>query len=100
MAADSARYLVWGPLRHFPRSMGVSKRTVKPGNGSDRPKSGDTVTMSYTGYLFDKNRPGGRGKQFDSSNGRGDFSTKLGGGKVIKGSFVHSSHVSFNIQYL
>jgi len=34
--------------------MGVQKKTIKPGNGSDKAKPGDTVTMEYTGYLYDE----------------------------------------------
>ncbi|KAF4553077.1 FKBP-type peptidyl-prolyl cis-trans isomerase-like protein 1 [Elsinoe fawcettii] len=65
--------------------MGVTKQTLKPGNGTDRPQAGDTVTMEYTGNLYDASAPGTKGKQFDSSVGRGDFVTKIGVGKVIKG---------------
>ena len=70
--------------------MGVSKRSLKAGNGIDRVKAGDTVTMSYTGYLRDTSKAGGKGRQFDSSAGRGDFTAKVGGGKLIKG----MSHIS------
>ncbi|KAI4150976.1 MAG: hypothetical protein LQ340_003770 [Diploschistes diacapsis] len=33
--------------------MGVQKTVIKPGNGKDYPAKGDTVTMEYTGNLFD-----------------------------------------------
>jgi FK506-binding protein 1 len=33
--------------------MGVEKKMLKSGNGVDRPKAGDTVTMEYTGWLYD-----------------------------------------------
>ncbi|PSK34168.1 hypothetical protein C1H76_9137 [Elsinoe australis] len=65
--------------------MGVTKKILKQGNGSDKPKAGDTVTMEYTGTLFDDSKPDHKGKQFDSSVGRGDFVTKIGVGQVIKG---------------
>ncbi|KAL9058924.1 MAG: hypothetical protein Q9162_001480 [Coniocarpon cinnabarinum] len=67
--------------------MGVSKKTTQLGNGVDIPKKGDVVVMSYTGYLHDRQKSGsgGRGKKFDSSKDRGDLTTKLGGGSVIRG---------------
>ena len=65
--------------------MGVQKTSLSPGNGADFPQSGDTVTMEYTGWLFDASAPQNRGKQFDSSVGRGDFQTPIGVGRVIKG---------------
>lgn len=59
--------------------MGVEKTVIKPGNGSDFPKKGDTVTMHYTGTLVS-------GKKFDSSVDRGQpFVTKIGVGQVIRG---------------
>ncbi|KAL2047051.1 hypothetical protein N7G274_001069 [Stereocaulon virgatum] len=68
--------------------MGVSKKVIKEGNGTDWPKKGDDVTIEYTGNLYDESKGSEndyRGKQFDSSVGRGDFRTKIGVGKVIKG---------------
>lgn len=84
--------------------MGVTKKVITQGNGVDFPKSGDTITMEYTGNLEDPNAENGKGKQcvkkssappmkcevdwyfrFDSSVGRGDFKTKIGVGQVIKG---------------
>jgi len=67
--------------------MGVQRKILKDGNGTDKPKKGDTVTIEYTGNLYDaaKEADNYRGKQFDTSKGRGDFKTKIGVGKVIKG---------------
>ncbi|KAK4963737.1 Fork head 1 [Elasticomyces elasticus] len=67
--------------------MGVTKQLIKEGNGTDKPKKGDQVTMEYTGNLYDQSKAssGYKGKQFDSSVGRGDFQTKIGVGQVIKG---------------
>jgi len=47
--------------------------------------AGKTVEVNYTGWLYDAKAPNHRGKQFDSSVGRGPFSFPLGAGRVIKG---------------
>ncbi|KAF2113400.1 hypothetical protein BDV96DRAFT_123522 [Lophiotrema nucula] len=65
--------------------MGVSKTVVKQGNGADIPKKHDEVSMEYTGWLYDANQPDGKGAKFDSSVGRGDLSTPIGVGRVIRG---------------
>jgi len=67
--------------------MGVEKTLLKNGNGTDQPKKGDTVTMEYTGWLYDPSKPDNKGgdKPFDTSVGRGDFDTKIGVGRVIRG---------------
>lgn len=65
--------------------MGVQKQLISEGNGTDRPKKGDQVTMEYTGWVFDPNATDNKGKQFDSSVGRGDFKTSIGVGQVIRG---------------
>ena len=46
--------------------MGVVKNTIRPGNGTDFPTNGKSVTVHYTGYL---DKVGG--KKFDSSVDRG-----------------------------
>ena len=43
---------------------------------------GQAVSVNYTGWLSEN---GGKGKQFDSSIGRGPFEFNLGAGMVIKG---------------
>jgi len=63
--------------------MGVTKSNTTPGDGVTKPKNGDTITMEYTGWL--QQADGSKGKQFDSSVGRGDFQTRIGTGQVIKG---------------
>ncbi|KAA6414664.1 MAG: peptidylprolyl isomerase [Lasallia pustulata] len=67
--------------------MGVTRKVLKEGNGTDKPKKGDEVTIEYTGNLYDEAQASNnyRGKHFDSSKGRGDFQTKIGVGKVIRG---------------
>ena len=47
---------------------------------------GKSVTVHYTGWLFDEKAPQQRGEKFDSSVDRGrPFTFKLGAGKVIRG---------------
>ncbi|RVD87378.1 uncharacterized protein DFL_001614 [Arthrobotrys flagrans] len=59
--------------------MGVTREIIAPGNGTDYPVKGDTVSMHYTGTLTN-------GKKFDSSVDRNEeFQTVIGVGKVIKG---------------
>ncbi|PBP28176.1 FKBP-type peptidyl-prolyl cis-trans isomerase [Diplocarpon rosae] len=74
-------------IRHFSRTsanMTVTKTILKEGSGAV-PKVGDKVTIEYTGYLKDTTKPDNKGKQFDSSVGRGAFVTDIGIGRVIKG---------------
>ena len=40
----------------------LRKEVIWEGNGTDKPKAGDTVTMDYTGWLYDNNEPHNRGK--------------------------------------
>jgi FKBP-type peptidyl-prolyl cis-trans isomerase len=47
--------------------------------------AGRTVDVNYTGWLHDAGAPGQKGRQFDSSAGRGPFSFPLGAGRVIRG---------------
>lgn len=47
---------------------------------------GQTVTVHYTGWLFDAGAPEQKGKKFDSSRDRGQpFAFPLGAGRVIPG---------------
>jgi len=64
--------------------MGVEKEVLQAGTG-DIPRPGQTVKIEYTGWLRDPSQADNKGKQFDSSDGRGDFETKIGVGVVIKG---------------
>ena len=59
--------------------MGVTKETIKAGDGVTFPKSGQLVHVHYTGTLTN-------GKKFDSSRDRGQpFSFTIGRGEVIRG---------------
>ncbi|KAI7830936.1 peptidyl-prolyl cis-trans isomerase [Kickxella alabastrina] len=59
--------------------MGVEIETIKPGDGINFPKPGDTVTMHYDGTLDN-------GSPFDSSRQRGKpFVCKIGVGQLIRG---------------
>jgi FKBP-type peptidyl-prolyl cis-trans isomerase FkpA len=43
--------------------------------------NGNTVTVSYTGWLYDTSKPSGKGNQFDSNQ----IPFVLGAGRVIRG---------------
>ena len=57
----------------------------KAGTGAEA-TSGKTVTVHYTGWLYDPKTADHHGKKFDSSKDHGEpFSFKLGAGQVIRG---------------
>jgi len=47
--------------------------------------SGASMTVDYTGWLYDASKPDLKGLQFDSSIGRAPFAVTLGAGQVIQG---------------
>ena len=63
---------------------GLEKTDTVVGKGKEA-VPGKTVEVHYTGWLHDPAAKDKRGKQFDSSRGRGPFAFPLGGGRVIKG---------------
>jgi len=65
--------------------MGVDKQVHRAGNGVDIPQKGNEVSIEYTGWLYDEQAENKKGKQFDSSVGRGDLITPIGVGRVIRG---------------
>jgi FKBP-type peptidyl-prolyl cis-trans isomerase len=48
-------------------------------------QNGSSVTVDYTGWLYDPSRTDGKGAQFDSSAGRGAYPFVVGRGDVIAG---------------
>ena len=57
---------------------------LTPGTGAS-PHPGDQITVNYTGWLYDPGKTDNKGKQFDTSNGRGPFTFTLRTGQVIPG---------------
>ena len=64
---------------------GLQYEDTVSGSG-DTARAGNTVTVHYTGWLYDAAAPQGRGRKFDSSKDRNDpFEFELGAGHVIRG---------------
>ncbi|MCK5813694.1 MAG: FKBP-type peptidyl-prolyl cis-trans isomerase [Cocleimonas sp.] len=62
-----------------------TKTDVKVGDGAEA-KAGQSVSVHYTGWLYEPNSPKSHGKKFDSSRDRNQaFVFPLGAGRVIKG---------------
>lgn len=58
--------------------MGVTRKIVTKGNGTDKPKVGDEVTIDYTGNLYDESKGAGadfRGKEYVPPRHRYAFAT-------------------------
>jgi FKBP-type peptidyl-prolyl cis-trans isomerase FkpA len=63
----------------------LQKTDVTPGSGAEA-KTGSTVRVHYTGWLYDPSAADHRGKKFDSSKDGGTpFDFRLGAGEVIQG---------------
>ena len=63
----------------------VIKSDSRVGTGAEA-VAGRTVTVHYTGWLFDESRPDKKGAQFDSSRRCNEpFAFRLGAGQVIRG---------------
>jgi FKBP-type peptidyl-prolyl cis-trans isomerase FkpA len=61
------------------------KSDATVGTGSEA-VAGRTVTVHYTGWLYEPGKDDQRGKKFDSSRDRNDpFAFRLGAGQVIRG---------------
>jgi len=66
-------------------SASLVKTDIKLGEG-DAAIAGKTVTVHYTGWLYDETASNHQGKKFDSSRDRNQpFPFPLGAGKVIPG---------------
>ena len=61
-----------------------SQTDLRVGTGAEM-LAGQNMTVNYTGWLYSEAAPENKGKQFDSSIGRGPFSFRLGAGQVIRG---------------
>ena len=61
-----------------------SQTDLRVGTGADA-VNGRTITVNYTGWLYDPAQPEQKGRQFDTSIGRGPFAFVLGTGRVIAG---------------
>jgi FKBP-type peptidyl-prolyl cis-trans isomerase FkpA len=53
--------------------------------GGEQAGSAQTVTVHYTGWLYDETQPEGKGARFDTSRGGDPVSFIIGGGQVILG---------------
>lgn len=61
------------------------RQDARVGTGAEA-VAGRTVTVHYTGWLYDESRPDKKGAKFDSSRDRNQpFSFGLGAGQVITG---------------
>lgn len=61
-----------------------SQTDLRVGTGASA-AIGNTVTVNYTGWLYDASKPDQKGLQFDSSVGTTPFTFTLGAGRVING---------------
>ena len=61
-----------------------SQTDLRVGDGADA-TVGKLLTVDYTGWIYDPTRPEQKGRQFDTSAGRGPFEFILGVGQVIPG---------------
>jgi len=58
---------------------------AKTGTGNEA-AAGRQVTVHYTGWLYDEDKPDHKGRKFDSSRDRNEpFDFRLGAGQVIRG---------------
>ena len=82
-AAPPQRLAPQDPLPAAPTELTVIDHAI--GDGAEA-IGGVTVTVHYTGWLYDPAQPGGKGRKFDSSvDASRPFKFPLGGGRVIKG---------------
>lgn len=65
-------------------SASFSQTDLTVGTGTEA-TTGRRATVNYTGWLYDPAQPESKGRQFDTSAGRGPFAFTLGAGQVIRG---------------
>jgi FKBP-type peptidyl-prolyl cis-trans isomerase FkpA len=61
-----------------------STTDLRAGTGAAA-QSGQRITVNYTGWLYSNTAAENKGRQFDTSVGRGPFQFTLGVGQVIRG---------------
>ena len=61
-----------------------SQTDLVVGTGAEA-AAGRLISVNYTGWLYDPAQAQNKGRQFDTSAGRGPFSFQLGAGRVIRG---------------
>ena len=84
-AAPAAIMLVAAAPASAPLPGGTIVKDIKVGKGRQA-APGDSVTVHYTGWLYDEKAADQRGEKFDSSVDRGEpFTFLLGAGRVIRG---------------
>ena len=73
------------PPKESTQVTGLIKTDVKIGTGAEA-RVGKSVSVHYTGWLYDEAAPDHKGSKFDSSHDRGTpFNFPLGAGRVIQG---------------
>jgi FKBP-type peptidyl-prolyl cis-trans isomerase FkpA len=68
----------------FGNPAALTKTDITVGTG-DEAVAGKTLTVNYTGWLYNPNKADFKGTQFDSSVGKAPFVFKLGAKQVIAG---------------
>ncbi len=61
-----------------------SQTDLRVGTGAEA-TVGRRLTVNYTGWLYDQSATDQKGRQFDTSIGRGPYAFTLGAGQVIRG---------------
>jgi len=67
-----------------PARPAYTRTDLQVGTGAEAQK-GRSISVHYTGWLYDPTQPEMKGRMFDSSRDRGPFNFQLGAGQVIPG---------------
>jgi FKBP-type peptidyl-prolyl cis-trans isomerase FkpA len=67
-----------------PSSVAFSQSDLRLGTGATA-AAGNSVTVNFTGWIYDPTKADFKGIQFDSTAAAGPFTFTLGAGAVIKG---------------